>query len=1099
MSKPQWFSEVVARGLVAALLGISACTGGDVNPGDFAVDTGQVLDTGAISGLDTGGGQDSGAAAIDAASQSDPDSENDTDSQGDPDSQSDTASPGDAPSGDGNTVHDAGAALDAGVIGDGGAHDAGGAKDAGGAQDAGTDKDAGVVECKTNKDCTGKVGVSGPCKTPICSGGVCWSKNAPENAACDDGSKCTGLEACKAGKCKAHKQLDCDDNNACTTDGCDATTGCKYVKLTATGCTDGDACTTKDLCDKGVCTAGAKLVCDDGNACTTDTCGASKGCVYAPKASGACDDGSNCTKGESCKAGKCVPAGKVDCTDNNPCTKEICDAAKGCKHQKMNAGKCDDGNGCTVLDACVDGTCTGKKMDCSDGNPCTAGLCVLAGECSQKPVTGTCDDGNKCTTNDACAAKKCTGKALVCDDDNACTVDSCHPQKGCEYSANSALCNDGDGCTVNDTCKLKVCKGTKKACDDADKCTTDSCVSVAGKGQCKHTNIAGCEGAKCTKGADCKDNDKCKTSACVAGKCAYKLVDCNDNEQCTADSCESAKGCVNKSLDGPNCHDGDFCTTPDQCVAGSCKGKPNPCSDANPCTTDSCSAGKCQHQSKDSGACDDGNACTPKSACVSGVCKASGPACDDGKPCTKDACVSGSCKHLNDEGAACDDGQACTAGGKCAGGVCKGGSPRLFSVFAGYGVTESWSGLLPLGDGSTIAVGQASGKPLVARFDAGGKLAWKKALGSKTDGLRKVVRGSDGMLSVVGTSQSIKAPNGGKSDGWVVRMSEWGSVTNLSYFGNDGYDWVYDGTALDKDVVFVGKQMGKSGSGEEIWVVRVAPDGKAVWEKTYGSPAHDWGKAIINDGKGGLIAAGHVSVNGKNNTRLLGLKDDGTKKWQHDIAGARPNALTLLKDGRFVAVGSMNAGFHPVIKGFVGLFEATATSAKTIWTTGYGKKWRWYTFDDVAATPDGKIVAVGYLLQQKGSKADGLMVRFDTLGRSHWERRYHITGVTGDGFDNLYAVRALPNGDLVLGGTWPATSNGAATNWGKSLFARTDAFGNWSCKDSGKCLAVSKSGCDDGKVCTANSCDPAKGCQATNFAKLTTCGSAKVCHDGACK
>jgi hypothetical protein len=47
----------------------------------------------------------------------------------------------------------------------------------------------------------------------------------------------------------------CDDNNVCTTDSCDAATGCAYAN-NANACDDGNDCTTGDVCAIGTCRAG---------------------------------------------------------------------------------------------------------------------------------------------------------------------------------------------------------------------------------------------------------------------------------------------------------------------------------------------------------------------------------------------------------------------------------------------------------------------------------------------------------------------------------------------------------------------------------------------------------------------------------------------------------------------------------------------------------------------------------------------------------------------------------------------------------------------------------------------------------------------------
>jgi hypothetical protein len=71
---------------------------------------------------------------------------------------------------------------------------------------------------------------------------------------------------------------------------------------------------------------------------------------------------------------------------------------------------CDDRNPCTTDDTCVAGACTGPTIPCpDDGNPCTDDVCAsLTGTCGVAR-SGACDDGDACTLNDACASGVCGG------------------------------------------------------------------------------------------------------------------------------------------------------------------------------------------------------------------------------------------------------------------------------------------------------------------------------------------------------------------------------------------------------------------------------------------------------------------------------------------------------------------------------------------------------------------------------------------------------------------------------------------------------------------------------------------------------------------
>jgi len=116
----------------------------------------------------------------------------------------------------------------------------------------------------------------------------------------------------------------CDDGNACTADSCQNGT-CTHAPVG-----DGGACggTTSD-CGMPVCMGGqcvsqsGEINCDDDDPCTTDRCTAGQ-CFHDPKAEGAsCDGGNECID-YVCEGGECVeslmfPNGK-SCSDGNACT-----------------------------------------------------------------------------------------------------------------------------------------------------------------------------------------------------------------------------------------------------------------------------------------------------------------------------------------------------------------------------------------------------------------------------------------------------------------------------------------------------------------------------------------------------------------------------------------------------------------------------------------------------------------------------------------------------------------------------------------------------------------------------------------------------------
>lgn len=274
-----------------------------------------------------------------------------------------------------------------------------------------------------------------------------WSQRV--GLPCNDGNACTVMDLCLSdGKCKG-SELVCDDQNACTFNGCNplaAEQPCLFVPVTG-ACNDGDACTGSDACLGESC-VGQPLTCGDDNPCTVDACDKKTGCSWTKQADGsACpSDGFDCTE-DACMTGACLHTVQpASCLIDNMCQVPGQSSAElpclGCLPQVsqtewsvLKGTPCDDGDPCTTADACSGGACIGVLGNvCDDSNPCTADTCSSKTGCSHEPIAAACDDGNACTVEDACAAGKCLGgKVKVCDPAAAtgCTTPQCDPQLGC--------------------------------------------------------------------------------------------------------------------------------------------------------------------------------------------------------------------------------------------------------------------------------------------------------------------------------------------------------------------------------------------------------------------------------------------------------------------------------------------------------------------------------------------------------------------------------------------------------------------------------------------------------------------------------------------
>lgn len=264
------------------------------------------------------------------------------------------------------------------------------------------------------------------------------------------------------------------------------------------------------------------------------------------------------------------------------CVKTICQQAGDdpnlgvCEvEDKLDGIDCEDGNKCTVGDACEAGVCGGGlPVKCEwDGDQCHKQECDSGtGECNMPDKGAICDDETKCTFGGDCDEDgECEpGLHIIdtetaCFDGNPCTQDYCENGEGCAHKplVNGAVCQPKDKCHLDEgRCDAGVCvEADKVECgDDGNDCNgKEECDPVKG---CISTDpppentICGSNDNKCALESWCNFK-KCETK---------KSVDCVDGNPCTDDSCEKSSGKCSNEIHLGECDDGNECTTGDHCA-----------------------------------------------------------------------------------------------------------------------------------------------------------------------------------------------------------------------------------------------------------------------------------------------------------------------------------------------------------------------------------------------------------------------------------------------------------------------------------------------------------------------------------------------------
>jgi len=181
-----------------------------------------------------------------------------------------------------------------------------------------------------------------PCTVDTCNESTDSCDHTPNHAVCANGFFCDGVEVCHVTLgCQDGPDPNCSDGIPCTVDTCnEGTDSCDHAENDA-ACNDGLFCNGLEMCD-------AVLGCVDG----PDPCGAQQFCNETTDTCDQCSIDANCNDNnictaDTCNAGACVytnlynPA--VDCcdpitgvlttiSDGDPCTTDTCNANGSVTH-----------------------------------------------------------------------------------------------------------------------------------------------------------------------------------------------------------------------------------------------------------------------------------------------------------------------------------------------------------------------------------------------------------------------------------------------------------------------------------------------------------------------------------------------------------------------------------------------------------------------------------------------------------------------------------------------------------------------------------------------------------------------------------------------
>ena len=324
--------------------------------------------------------------------------------------------------------------------------------------------------------------------------------------------------------------------------------------------------------------------------------------------------------------------------------------------------------------------------------------------------------------------------------------------------------------------------------------------------------------------------------------------------------------------------------------------------------------------------------------------------------------------------------------------------------------------------GSTDSFADENGDAWVLRLDGAGNVLWQRAYGGTGDeSLLDVRQTPDGGFVAVGYTESFGA---GAQDVWVVRLTAAGDIAWQKTYGGPQVEqaWSVDLTP-DGGYLVAGGTTSFGAGGADYWVLKLDAAGNVLWAKTYGGPGEDGGggdynelvvKALV-DHDGNYVAVSTSTSFGVGETSIwvLKLAPDGRILWQKAYSGQYEESVWwfgVLSNGDYLIPGN-SVSFSPDLSGDTWALRLDP-DGNIVWQRLYAIPQVWDEALTVAVTADGGALLGGYL--EEANDWDWFLLRLDADGRLLWQQRFE------HGWDWPNAIRPLDDGGFAVAGvSWP--------------------------------------------------------------------------------
>jgi len=216
-------------------------------------------------------------------------------------------------------------------------------------------------------------------------------------------------------------------------------------------------------------------------------------------------------------------------------------------------------------------------------------------------------------------------------------------------------------------------------------------------------------------------------------------------------------------------------------------------------------------------------------------------------------------------------------------------------TYGGTGADEGFK-LLKLVDGNLVISGYSQSFSVgdrdgwIVKTDSSGNFIWSKSFGSGSyDEFTAAAEDENGNLYLTGTTESS-----GNRDLWIVKTDSGGNHILTKTYGGPQWEWGHDiKKTNDGNFIVTGFNQSNSSGLRQLWVLKIDQQGDTLWTKLIRSVNGSEGYSVIQTSDNGFAVTGVASSSGSGpDVWVIRLKPEGTSRIEDEIFGL-PTTFSL--------------------------------------------------------------------------------------------------------------------------------------------------------------------------------------------------------------